>query len=220
MHGQEHAPVHLEVGGAGLVHAERDGRGRALRRLVRPRERRPAGVAPGQRAGVHRLGARDQHDVVLASAYGQAGVVHEGLWRVAPDGRQHHLGRLVALGEPEAGRHQQGGIGGRHPSGTTTRMLSARRTSVLPDGAAPPTGDPSQSSAADRKARTISSSGSGLSAGSSPASGGVTAWPTPTTTGVRGSRAMEGAAYRLTPRWFPGAPVDSVPMRVAVEGTP
>ncbi len=95
-------------------------------------------------------------------------------------------------------------------------MLSARRTSVLPDGAAPPAGDPSQSSAAARKARTISSSGSGLSAGSSPASGGVTAWPTPTTTGVRGSRAMEGAAYRLTPRGLPGAPVDSVPMRVAV----
>jgi hypothetical protein len=27
---------------------------------------------------------------------------------------------------------------------------------------------------------------------------------------------MEGAAYRLTPRGFPGAPVDSVLMRVAV----
>ena len=95
-------------------------------------------------------------------------------------------------------------------------MLSARRRSACPEGAAPPAAAPSQSSAAARSAIAISSSGSGRSAGSSPASGGVTTWPTPTTTGVRGSRAMDRAAYRLTPRWLPGAPVDSVSMRATV----
>ena len=104
---------------------------------------------------------------------------------------------------PRRDATSRAGLAARHPSGTTTRMLSARRTSVLPDGAAPPAGDPSQSSAAARRARTISSSGSGLSAGSSPASGGVTAWPTPTTTGVRGSRAMERGSV---PAHAQGAP--------------
>ena len=59
----------------------------------------------------------------------------------------------------------------------------------------------------------MSSSGSGLAAGSSPASGGVATCPTPTTTGVRGSSAMEAGAYRLTPRGLPGPPVHSVLMR-------
>ena len=49
----------------------------------------------------------------------------------------------------------------------------------------------------------MSSSGSGRSAGARPASGGVMTWPTPTRTGVRGSRAMDRAAYRLH---APGVP--------------
>ena len=66
----------------------------------------------------------------------------------------------------------------------------------------------------------MSASGSGLAAGSSPASGGVATWPTPTTTGVRGSRVTEGGAYRLTPRALPGAPVHSVAMRATVGAVP
>ena len=102
------------------------------------------------------------------------------------------------------------------PSGTTTRRLSARASREFPAGAAPPAGTPSQSSAAARRALAMSSTGSGRSAGASPASAGVTTWPTPTTTGVRGSRAMDRGAYRVTPRGLPGLSVDSMLMRVAV----
>ena len=86
------------------------------------------------------------------------------------------------------------------PSGATTRMLSARRKRAVPAGAVPPGKAPSQSSAAVRSAAVMSSRGSGRSAGATPASAGVETWPTPTTTGVRGSRAMVRGAYWLPPR--------------------
>ena len=95
-------------------------------------------------------------------------------------------------------------------------MLSALPMRVCPAGAAPPAGAPSQSSAAARSAAAMSASGSGLAAGSSPASAGVATWPTPTTTGVRGSSVMDRGAYRSTPRGLSGAPLDSILMRGAV----
>ena len=53
----------------------------------------------------------DQHDVALAPADADAGVVQQGLGIVPSDGRDHELGGLVALGQPEAVRHQEGGVG-------------------------------------------------------------------------------------------------------------
>ena len=115
--GQEHAALHLEIGGPGLVQSERDGGRGRLGRLARPGERRAGRLPPGQRAGVHGLGAGDQHDVAVAAADGEAGVVHQGLRRVAADGRQHQLGRLVALGEPQARRHEQRRVDGAPSEG-------------------------------------------------------------------------------------------------------
>ena len=108
------------------------------------------------------------------------------------------------------------GLTERQPSGTTTRMLSARPIKARPEEALPPDVAPSQSSAATRSAAVMRSSGSGRSAASTPGSGGVVTCPTPTTTGVLGSRAMARAAYRFTTRGLRGASVDSVLMRVAV----
>ena len=71
---------------------------------------------------------------------------------------------------------------------------------ALPDGVAPPGGTPSQSSTAARSAMAMSATGSGRADGASGASAGVMACPTPTTTGVRGSRTMARAAYRLRPK--------------------
>ena len=115
--------------------------------------------------------------------------------------------------KPRRAATANAGLAVDQPSDATTRMLSARSRSVRPAGAVPPAGAPSQSSAAASSAAVIRSSGSGRAAGSRPASGGVATWPTPTTTGVRGSSAMDRGAYRFTPRWLAGAPVDSVPMR-------
>ena len=77
----------------------------------------------------------------------------------------------------------------------------------------PPAAAPSQSSAAARSAAVISSSGSGRSRrrrGRRRA--GVVTWPTPTTTGVRGSRAMDASSVPAArpSRRLPGASVDSV----------
>ena len=105
--------------------------------------------------------------------------------------------------KPRRAATRRAGSGVDQPSEATTRMLSARPIRARPAGAAPPAGAPSQSSAAASSAAVMRASGSGRSAGSSPASGGVATWPTPTTTGVRGSSAMDRGAYRLD---APGPP--------------
>ncbi len=106
---EEHAPVHLEVGGTRPLHAE-EGRGGRPLGLARPREPGPRRVAAGQGAGVHGLGTRDEDDVEVAPADGPARIVHEGLGGIAPDGRDHQLCRPVALAEAEALGHEQGRI--------------------------------------------------------------------------------------------------------------
>ena len=109
VHREDDAALHLELGGSGLLDAEEGGGGRALG-LARPLQPGPGGVPARQGAGVHGLGARDQHDVALAPADAETGVVHQGLGVVAADGRDHELGGLVAVGETETGRHQAGGV--------------------------------------------------------------------------------------------------------------
>ena len=111
MDGEEDAALHLELRGAGLLHAEEFGGGCPLR-LAGPLQPGPVRIAARQRAGVHRLGARHEYDVVLTPADGAARVVHERLRVVAPDGGDHELGRLVALGEAEPLGDQTGRIGG------------------------------------------------------------------------------------------------------------
>ncbi len=111
MHREDDAALHLELGGARPLLPEQRGRWRALR-LARPFQPGPGRVPAGQGAGVHRLGPGDEHDLALAPADGETGVVHEGLRVVAADGGDHQLGRLVALGEAEARRHQPGRVGG------------------------------------------------------------------------------------------------------------
>ena len=117
VNGQQHAAVDLEVGRARLVHPEHGRRRRALGRLLGPGQRCRAPVEARQGPGVHGLGPRDQDDVELAPADGQAGVVHQRLGRVAADRGQHELGGLVARREAEAGGHLQRRVDGVPPEG-------------------------------------------------------------------------------------------------------
>ena len=117
--------------------------------------------------------------------------------------------------KPRRPATRRAGLAGRQPSEAHDPDAVRAPDQGAPAGARRARGaTPSQSSAAARSAAAMSSSGSGRSVGSRPASGGVVTWPTPTTTGVRGSRAMAAAAYRFTPRGLPGPPVDSVLVRV------
>ncbi len=118
-------------------------------------------------------------------------------------------GGMESASKPSLAATRRAGLTERHASGTTTRMLSARRIRAFPAAAGPPGAAPVASSAAARKARAINSTGSGRSAGSVRGSGGIVTWPTPTTTGVWGWSAMRRGSYRLTPRAPPARSVDS-----------
>ena len=124
-------------------------------------------------------------------------------------------GGMESASKPSLAATRRAGLTDRQASGTTTRMLSARRIRASPAAAGPPGAAPVASSAAARKARAISSTGSGRSAGSVRGSGWIVTWPTPTTTGVWGWSAMRRGSYRLTPRAPPARSVDSASMRVA-----
>ena len=113
---EQHAPVHLEIAGARLVHTEH-GRGGGVGRLLRPVEPAARRGTARQGAGVQGLGTGDEHHVECARADGEAGVVHEGLWRVAPDRREHELRRCVSLREAETRRHLEGRVGRMPPEG-------------------------------------------------------------------------------------------------------
>ena len=106
VHGQDHPAVHLEVGGARLVHAEHRRLRGALGRLAGPGQR-----CLGRRVSregerrVHGLGSGHEHHVEVAPADGAARVVHQRLRRVAADGRSAAIGaaRPSAV-KPEAAR--------------------------------------------------------------------------------------------------------------------
>ena len=132
--------------------------------------------------------------------------------------------------KPRRAATWRAGLTACHPRGTTTRMLSARASRAVSGRSRPAGRDPVAilRGRPQGPGHELDRFGS-LTPGSSGASGGVTTWPTPTTTGVRGSRAMARGAYRVTPRGLPGRSVDSTTMprrrrlgsrRVRPEGDP
>ena len=140
--------------------------------------------------------------------------MHHRLRGVPTDGRQHQLGpaavpsrsatnRAGIDGAPAQRHHdpdalRPGGSGRRRPS---PRPPPRRRRNPRPRPAGP---EPSGRGArAGRPAR-------------SSASGGTVTWPTPTTTGVRGSRAMDAERTGSRPKEARERSVDLASMRVAV----
>ena len=201
---QDDAAGDLEVGRPRPLDPEQRRRGRPLGGLAGPVHRRFRRVAPGGGTGVHRLGPRDEDDPEVAPGDGPAGVVH-----AAPAARCRRRrsasssGGMESASKPSLAPTRRAGLTERQPSGTTTRMLSARRIRASPAAAGPPGAAPAASSAAARRARTINSTGSGRSAGSVSGSGRSGDLTDPDDD--RGG-GMEGHVPGIVPADAPGSP--------------